>query len=106
MTTRVKPKSLSSRFQWPFSGLFSQKPPRRELPLKLMVTLCPSFPHFAEFAADTRLAGIRLNSAKLIGPELDTELAIVQKTDVKVPLYFDLKGRQMRIAEVLSDQSS
>jgi hypothetical protein len=71
--------------------------------LKLMVTLWPSFPHFKSFLNDDRLAGIRLNSAMMALPELAKELAICeeyQRADT-VPLFYDIKGRQLRIDEVL-----
>ncbi len=67
---------------------------------KLHVTLWPSFPHFERFAKDPRLAGIRINSAMMALDDLDAELAIIANTAPTVPLYFDVKGRQLRIAEV------
>jgi hypothetical protein len=70
------------------------------LDLQLMVTLWPSFPHFARFADDKRLAGIRLNSAMMTQADLDKELPLAKAT---VPLFFDIKGRQMRVAEVLDN---
>lgn len=75
---------------------------RQMLKLELMVTLWPSFPHFERFACDTRLHGIRLNSAMITAPMLETELATLGervRTNA-VPLYFDVKGRQLRIEEV------
>lgn len=68
---------------------------------EFLVTLWPSFPHFNRFAKDTRLAGIRLNSAMMSNPELDKELEIIAKTGNTVPLYFDVKGRQPRVVEVI-----
>ena len=70
------------------------------LDLQLMVTLWPSFTHFARFADDKRLAGIRLNSAMMTQADLDKELPLAKAT---VPLFFDIKGRQMRVAEVLDN---
>jgi hypothetical protein len=67
----------------------------------LFVTLWPSFPHFERFAKDPRLAGIRLNSAMMNHPELGRELALVRASEATVPLYFDVKGRQLRVTEVL-----
>lgn len=72
--------------------------------LKLMVTLWPSFPHFPDFAADTRLAGIRLNSAMMAPTDLAKELELASAPGVDVPLWFDVKGRQMRVAEVIPDK--
>lgn len=69
--------------------------------LSLFVTLWPSFPHFARFAYDNRIEGIRLNSAMLASSELDSELERVRSLgDIPVKLYFDVKGRQLRITEV------
>jgi hypothetical protein len=70
--------------------------------LRLHVTLWPSFPHFPRFAADPRIAGIRLNSAMISQPELERELPAIAKPG-PVPLHFDIKGRQLRVAEVLED---
>ena len=66
-------------------------------PLKLMVTLWPSFPHFAKFANDPRLIGIRLNSAMIDNPELEKELKSLESFGPTVPLWFDAKGRQARV---------
>lgn len=72
----------------------------------LLVTLWPSFPHFKRFAKDKRIAGIRLNSAMMSNPELDKELAIVGKQDSSSNLFFDVKGRQMRITEVIPNKDN
>ncbi len=66
----------------------------------LLVTIWPSFPHFDQFADDRRLAGIRLNSAMISNPELEQELELLRKRKPVVPLYFDVKGRQLRVDEV------
>jgi hypothetical protein len=71
---------------------------------EFLVTLWPSFPHFARFANDTRLAGIRLNSAMMAVPEVDKELAAIDKLKPSVPLFFDIKGRQPRITEVIPNK--
>ncbi|MBI4142511.1 hypothetical protein HY480_01390 [Candidatus Uhrbacteria bacterium] len=73
--------------------------------LDLFVTLMPSFPHFARFARDARLAGIRLNSAMTEVVELDDELARIRAAGATTPLWFDVKGRQMRVVEVGGDQT-
>ncbi|MDO8571963.1 MAG: hypothetical protein Q7R79_04760 [bacterium] len=69
-------------------------------PIDLMVTLWPSFPHFERFSQDGRLSGIRLNSAMITNPELEEELKLIKKLNVNVPLFFDVKGRQLRVADV------
>lgn len=76
----------------------SQSPP--PVPLRHMVTLLPSFPHYHKFAHDRRLDGIRINSAAVDTVELAAEFALMQSVGSTVPLYFDIKGRQMRVAEV------
>jgi len=74
-------------------------------PLELMVTLWPSFPHFQRFSQDARLdGGIRLNSAMIELADLDKEMGLIQEAEpTTVPLYFDVKGRQMRVAWVDTD---
>jgi len=70
--------------------------------LKLLVTLLPSFPHFLRFAMDRRVASIRLNSAATSIFELDDELKKLSALPITgTPLFFDIKGRQMRIDEVI-----
>lgn len=69
--------------------------------LELLVTLWPSFPHFPKFAEDSRLSGIRLNSAMMSNPELEKELGVIAKTKNTCPLFFDVKGRQPRVVEVI-----
>lgn len=71
----------------------------------LLVTLWPSFPHFNRFAYEPGIDGIRLNSAMMSNSELDHELEIV-KTMKKgaAPLFFDIKGRQLRVTEVIPNK--
>ena len=69
--------------------------------LKLSVTLWPSFPHFDQFAYDDRINCIRLNSAMMSTTELDEELVKLSRSKIKTPLYYDIKGRQLRITEVV-----
>jgi len=73
---------------------------------ELSVTLWPSFPHFKRFANDDRITGIRLNSAMMSNPELDKELELVKSIYTSVPLFFDVKGRQMRVTEVIPDKNN
>lgn len=65
----------------------------------LMVTMWPSFSHFARFSRDPRISGIRLNSAMLKAPDMAREFAMASDVGT-VPLYFDVKGRQLRVTEV------
>ena len=69
--------------------------------LKLMVTLWPNFPHFPLFVNDERISGIRLNSAMIETADLDAELAIIDSLAVTTPLYYDVKGMQVRVEEVI-----
>lgn len=71
--------------------------------LELFVTLWPSMPHFPRFASDSRLAGIRLNSAMISNPELEKELDLVRVPEVRLPVYFDAKARQLRVECVHDD---
>lgn len=64
-----------------------------------MVTLWPDFPHFDKFAEDERLAGIRLNSAMINNAELESALGIIANRKT-LPLWYDVKGRQLRVEEV------
>jgi len=71
---------------------------------ELSVTLWPSFPHFKRFAYDPRVTGIRLNSAMMSNPELDKELELVKQMPETNPLFFDIKGRQLRVTEVIPNK--
>lgn len=67
---------------------------------KFHVTLWPAFEHFPRFAQDPRIQGIRLNSAMMAASEIDGQfMARVKKA--KVPLWFDIKGMQLRIREIV-----
>jgi hypothetical protein len=88
-------------------GLLSEIQRRRDArldwlkaPSKLQVTMCPSFSHFSKFANDSRVDAIRFNSAMITLPELDNELAILDQLKPTVPVFYDVKGRQMRILKV------
>ena len=68
--------------------------------LELIITLWPTFPHFPRFALDTRLAGVRLNTAMIPADALDEDFKIIEALPSHLPLYFDIKGRQLRIRDV------
>jgi len=72
--------------------------------LEFLVTLWPTFSHFPRFAKDHRLSGIRLNSAMIKVDELNNELGLARSITDSVPLYFDIKGRQLRVKEVLPNK--
>jgi hypothetical protein len=75
-----------------------------DIPPDLLVTLWPSFPHYKNFACDKRISGIRLNSAMMSHSELDKELELIRRTQCTTPLLFDVKGRQMRVTEVIPNK--
>jgi hypothetical protein len=87
-----------------FRRLFSTKqqatPVKKSKPVNLHVTLWPAFEHFRRFAHDGRMQGIRLNSAMMEASEIDSRFALASRTS-EVPLWFDVKGMQMRIREVV-----
>jgi len=66
------------------------------------VTLWPAFDHFPRFASDPRLQGIRLNSAMMHASEINDDFE-KRASNATVPLWFDIKGMQLRIKEVISD---
>lgn len=72
--------------------------------IDLLVTLWPSFPHFRRFACDPGIAGVRLNSAMIDPAELDRELAIVARSSAAAPVFYDVKGRQPRVVEVVPNK--
>lgn len=71
------------------------------LNINLSVTLWPSFPHFSKFVNDPRISSIRLNSAMMNNTELEEELKKIKNFNVSTPLFFDVKGRQLRVTEVI-----
>lgn len=73
--------------------------------LALLATLQPSFPHFDRFAADERLSGIRLNNPRWTPSELEATLSDSHVQKARVPLYFDVKGWQIRVTEVHHNDS-
>lgn len=72
--------------------------PKLPMRLDLMVTMWPSFPHFAKFALDKRLSGIRLNTAMVKVNEIGDELKKAAEIG-GVPFWVDVKGRQLRVVE-------
>ena len=77
---------------------------RHNMAPELSVTLWPSFPHFKRFAYDDRVSGIRLNSAMMSNPELDQELELLKGMKGTNPLFFDVKGRQLRVIDVIPNK--
>ncbi len=73
---------------------------------QLYITIWPTFPHFERFAEDYRLSGLRLNSAMLNAKELPDELKPINLIKDPLPLYFDIKGRQLRIKEIIPNNEN
>ena len=70
---------------------------------ELHVTLTPAMEHFNKFANDKRLSGIRINKAMTTPEdvaEVDDQLNYIKSGQFEVPLFFDIKGRQLRVTEV------
>lgn len=70
-----------------------------DMPIEIMATLWPDMPHFDYFAKHPLLNGIRLNTAMATVEEVPDLLAHAVKVADK-PLYFDVKGRQLRITKI------
>ena len=66
---------------------------------RLRATLFPSNPHFARFASDARFSGLRLNHPLASLEEVDDCLTRVASQGQTVPLWYDVKGRQLRVME-------
>jgi len=72
---------------------------KKQVP-ELLVTMCPTFKHFKRFDYDNRIAGIRFNTAMISLEELDKEIEALHEANSTIPVYYDVKGRQMRITEI------
>ena len=72
---------------------------------ELLVTLWPTFAHFSRFANDPLISGVRLNTAKISVEQLDEDFTDFQLNSFTAPLWFDIKGRQLRIEEVCPNKS-
>lgn len=72
--------------------------------MNLWVTLWPSFAHFPKFAHRPSIEGIRLNSAMVSASVLDKEIETIQNVSPAVPLWFDVKARQLRVTEILPNE--
>jgi len=67
---------------------------------EIMATLWPEMPHYKYFAADPRISGIRLNTAKAEVETIDALTKQALDESYGTPVYFDVKGRQLRVASV------
>ncbi len=69
--------------------------------LELYCTLLPSMDHFGKFADDPRLRGVRLNTPMLSLDDLQTEFDLLKVGPDPGQVFFDVKGRQVRVIEVV-----
>jgi pyruvate kinase len=99
----MRPLEMLFRRPRAASGAAVAEPVRTPRPLDTIVTLWPDFPHFAKFAKDSRVSGIRLNTAMTNPKELPGLLDYALSTAKDMPLYFDIKGRQLRIEEIYAN---
>jgi len=72
--------------------------------LEILATLWPEMPHYTYFAKDDRISAIRLNTAMADVVTLPGLLKQAIDQSYGTPLYFDIKGRQLRITEVLPNE--
>ncbi len=73
---------------------------------ELLVTMCPTFKHFKRFDYDNRIAGIRFNTAMITLEELEKEIEALHEANSTVPIYYDVKSRQMRILHIETDDGN
>jgi pyruvate kinase len=69
--------------------------------MNLHITCIPSDPHFHEFCNDPNVAGIRMNGLLFKACNLAEQAALIP-IGPTVPLWFDAKGRQLRVEESIS----
>ena len=67
----------------------------------LHVTCVPSDTHFGEFCSHSDVAGIRMNGILFKNVDLASQLAKLPER-CSVPLWFDAKGRQLRVEESIN----
>ena len=82
----------------------NSSPRKTSTSVNFQVTMWPDFPHFPVFAKDDRIQGIRLNSAMIEASEIGSKFEKRVKK-ATVPCWFDAKGMQMRIREVVCDHN-
>lgn len=64
--------------------------------MNLHITCTPMQTHFGDFCNDTKIAGIRMNGLLFKNCDLETQLNKIP-WNASVLLWFDAKGRQMRV---------
>jgi hypothetical protein len=95
-----KPETLRDGVRCKLDEQIDMYMPPKKKDISFHVTLWPAFDHFPRFAVDPRVQGIRLNSAMMAASEIDDQFH--QRIDAAtVPLWFDIKGMQMRIREII-----
>ena len=69
--------------------------------VETFVTLWPDMPHYQRFSRHPLVKGIRLNTAMIDDTGLEDLLRSAKNIPRSAPIYFDIKGRQLRIVEVI-----
>lgn len=68
--------------------------------IEIMATLWPDMPHYKYFMKHPLISGVRLNTAMADETLLAREMEQAVAESYGTPLYFDVKGRQLRITKV------
>lgn len=68
--------------------------------IEIMATLWPDMPHYKYFMRHPLISGVRLNTAMADETLLAKEMEQAVAESCGTPLYFDVKGRQLRITKV------
>lgn len=74
--------------------------------LETLATLWPEMPHYEVFAKDPRINAIRLNTAMTSVEELPEIIKKGLDKSFGTPLFFDIKGRQLRIEKVIPNDQN
>ena len=72
--------------------------------IEIMATLWPDMPHYEKFASHRLISGIRLNTEMADEKRLVDEMDLAVANSHGTRLYFDVKGRQLRITKVYKNQ--
>lgn len=72
--------------------------------IETMATLWPDMPHYEYFAKHPKMDGIRLNTAMADVATMPSLMKQAVAKSYGTPLYFDIKGRQLRVTKVCSNK--
>lgn len=74
--------------------------------IEIMATLWPDMGHYEYFAKHPLMRGIRLNTAMAEEKTLPYQLDFAVTKSYGTPLYFDVKGRQIRITKIYDNKEN